>query len=40
MSLILFYEHKNNIKKPGMLLKKQLGKQDVITKTFIPKKSY
>ena len=37
-SLIL--KHKNNIKKPGMLLKKQWGKRDVITKTFIQKKSY
>ena len=33
LSLIL--KHKNDIKKPWMLLKKQSGKRDVITKKFI-----
>ena len=35
----LIFKPKNNIKKPGMLLKKQYGKRDVITK-FTQKKSY
>ena len=38
LSLVL--KHKNNIKEPGMLLKKQQGKRDIITKKFIQKKSY
>ena len=38
LSLVL--KHKNNIKKPGMLLKKQQGKRDITSKKFFQKKSY